>query len=78
MYAICMLVFLALNTSRSFGAIRCTFQKLGVKTARRRVKRTKIWAPGVYVTCMLVFLTMNTGMSSSFGVILCTFPKIGP
>ena len=38
----------------SFGAF---FRKLcrNSKTAHRRAKRMKIWAPGVYVTCMLVF-----------------------
>ena len=66
----CMLVFLTLNMSRSFGVIRCTFPK----SAHNRVKRMKIYASGVYVTWMLVFYTLN--MSRSFGVIQCTFPEI--
>ncbi len=78
--------FFTLNISRSFGVIQCTFpppkkkqtnkQSSNSKTAHRRAKRTTISALGVYVACMLVFLTLN--MSRLFGVIRCTFPKIGP
>ncbi len=38
-------------------------------------KRRKFGPRGVYVTCMLVFLTLN--MSRLFGVIRCTFAKLG-
>ena len=40
------------------------------------VKPTKLWASKVYVASMLVFFTLN--MSRLFGVIQCTFLKIGP
>ncbi len=41
--------------------------------AHHKAKRTKIWASGVFVVCMLVFLTLN--ILRSFGVIRCTFPN---
>ncbi len=73
-YVTCMLVFLTLNMSRSFGVITCTFlKKTSITQKRLVVERNGSWVSGVYVACMLVFLTLS--MSRSFGIILCTFRK---
>ncbi len=76
-YVACMLVF-DLDVEVIWGH-SVHFSKNWAITHKQltdRAKRTKIWARRVYVICMLVLLTLN--MSRSFGIIRCTFPKIGP
>ncbi len=74
----CILVFWPWTCQGHLGSLGAVFRKLcsNSKVAHHKVKRTKIWALGMYVACILVYLTLN--MSSSFWVIGCTFPKIGP
>ena len=77
-FVACMMVFLTMKMSRSFGVIWDTFPEkpCNPRTAHRRAIGTKTWAPGrgrgMYIACILVFLTLN--MSRSFG----SFGALGP
>ncbi len=68
--------FLPWTCQGHFGSFSALFPKLArnSKTAHRRAKETKFFAPRVYVTCMLVFLPLN--MSRSFGSFGALFQKL--